>query len=99
MVTPGLQIIQPWIWQYAWPHDIQNELVSYTNSKGRLTINDLELAGLVLGWLVMEYVVDNMKFKHIRSFCDNTSVVSQTYRGSTSTSILAARIRRLISLQ
>ena len=76
VIAPGLQSIQPWVWQYAWPQDIQNKLVSHTNPKGRFTINNLELAGLVLGWLVLEYVVEDLKFKHIGRFCDNTSEVA-----------------------
>ena len=92
VITPGIQSIQPWVWKYAWPQNIQNELFSHTNTKGRLTINDLELAGLVLGWLVLEYVVADMRFKRIESFCDNKPAVAWKYIGSTSTPILMARL-------
>ena len=57
VITPVIQSIQPWVCQYAWPQEIQNELLSHTNPKGRLMINDLELVVLVLGWMVLEYVV------------------------------------------
>ena len=53
VITPGLKSSPPWVWKHAWPQDIQNELVSYTNPKDRLMINDIELAGLVLGWMVL----------------------------------------------
>jgi hypothetical protein len=99
VITPGLEAIQYWVWQYEWPLDIQRELVSATNRKGRLTINDLELAGLVLGWLVLEYVVADLTFKHVGMFCDNTSAVAWAYKGSTSTSIAAARLLRLLSIR
>ena len=56
VILPVPYRIQPWLKQYTWPKDIQNKLVFYTNPKSRLTINNLELAGLVLGWLVLEYV-------------------------------------------
>ena len=56
VITPGLDAIQYWVWQLEWPLDIQKELVSATNRNGRITINDLELGGLVLGWLVLEHV-------------------------------------------
>jgi len=44
VITPGLEAIQYWLWQYEWPLDIQRELVSANNKGGRLTINDLEVA-------------------------------------------------------
>ena len=39
--------------------------MSYTNPKGILTINYLELSGLVLRWLVIECVVEDLMLKHI----------------------------------
>ena len=78
---------------------IQNELVSYTNPKGRLTIKILELAVLVMQWLVMEYVVESLRFKKIVSFNKNTSAVTQKYRGSALTSIPAARLLCLLALR
>ena len=44
--------------------------------KLKLTNNDLELSGLVLGWILLEYVVGDLTFKHIGRCCDNESVVS-----------------------
>jgi hypothetical protein len=99
VITPGLEAIQFWVWQYEWPLDIQRELVAATNKGGKLTINDLELAGLVLGWLVLEHVVADLTFKHVGMFCDNTSAVAWAYKGSTSTSIAAARLLRLLSIR
>ena len=99
VITPGIQSIQPWVWKYAWPQNIPNGLVSHTNTKGRLTINDLELAELVLEWLVLEYLVEDMKFKHIGRFCDNTPELAWIYRGSTSTPIPVARLIRFLALR
>ena len=99
LITSGLGAIQFWVWQYEWPLDIQRELVSATNKGGKLTINNLELAGLVLGWLVLEHVVADFTFKHVGMFCDNTSAVAWAYKGSTSTSIAAARLLRLLSIR
>ena len=99
VITPGLDAIQYWVWQFEWPLDIQKELVSATNRNGRITINDLELGGLVLGWLVLEHVVEDLTFKHVGSFCDNTSSVAWAYKGSTATSMAAARLLRLLSIR
>ena len=60
---------------------------------------DIELAGLVLGWLVLEYVVADLKFKHIGRFCENTSAVALTYRVITSISIPSATIIQFLELR
>ena len=99
VITPGLDPMQHWVWQFEWPADIQKELVTGTNKTGKLTINDLELAGLVLGWLVLEGVCKDLVFKHIGMFCDNTSSVAWAHRGSTSTSLPAARLLRFLALR
>ena len=72
LIETVIQSIQPWVWKYAWTQEVQNKLVSHINPRGRLTINDIELAGIFLGWLVLEYVAEDLKFKHIGSFCDST---------------------------
>ena len=99
VITPILQIIQPWVWQYAQQKDIQNELVSYTNPKVTLMEKYIELEGLGLGWLVLEYVAEYLTFKHIVSFCNNISSVAWKNRGSTLTSIPAARLLWLLAIK
>jgi len=99
VITPGMDPFKHWVWQYKWPLDIQQELVLATNRTGKLTINDLELAGLVLGWLVLEYVSNDLMYKHIGLFCDNTSAVSWTYKGHTTTSLVAGRLLRLLAIR
>ena len=99
VITPGLNPIQPWVWQYEWPPDIQQRLVTDNNPAGDLTINDLELAGMVLGWLVLEYTCNDLTYKHVGMFCDNTSAVSWAFKGSTATSLVAARLLRFMFLR
>ena len=47
----------------------------------------------------MEYVAEDMKFKHIGRFCDNISAVAYKYKGTTIPSIPAARILQLLAPQ
>ena len=97
IITPGLDSIEYWVWQFEWPKDTQDEMITKADPTGNLTINDLELTGLVLGWLVLKNVcANNLLYKQIGSFCDNPSAISWTYKGSTSTSIAAARLLRLL---
>ena len=46
----------PTVFRMEWPDDIKAEINSESNPKGRLTNSDLEMAGLLLLWLVMEDV-------------------------------------------
>ena len=48
LITSGLQIVQPLVFKYTWTQEIQNKLVSHTNPKCGLTINNLEIGGLIL---------------------------------------------------
>jgi hypothetical protein len=62
------------------------------NPNGELTIKNLELAGMVLGWLGLEIVISDLCCKHVAMFCDNTLAVAWVFKGSTSTSIAAGRL-------
>lgn len=99
VITPGLDATKFWVWQEEWPEDIKARLITADNPNGDLTINDLELAGMVLGWLGLEMVISDLCCKHVAMFCDNTSAVAWAFKGSTSTSIAAGRLLRLLSLR
>jgi len=49
VATPGINRIKNTVWQYEWPEDIKEMM-----RKHIVTMNDLELAAMVLGWLVLE---------------------------------------------
>ena len=98
-MTPGMDGIPYTVWQIEWRDDIQQRLVTKENPNSDLTINNLELAGMVLGWLVLEYIWAKLNFKHIDLFCDNTSAVSWAFKGSTSTLIAAGRLLRFLAIR
>ena len=95
----GTKPLSPFVWQYEWPGDIQQSLITDRNPTGTLTINDLELAGIALNWLALESSGVPIEESHIGIFCDNTSAVSWAYKLRTSTSIPAGRLLRLIGLR
>ena len=86
-------------WRVEFPQDIQDDLCTAENPDGKITMNDLELAGVVLGWLVLEKLVPNLRFKHIGMNCDNSTAVSWSNKYRTAKSIPAARLLRLLSLR
>ena len=48
----------PTVFRFEWPANIKADLISQQNPTGRITNSDLEMAGLLLLWLVMEDVCD-----------------------------------------
>ena len=55
VITPALHSIKHWVWNFSWHTDIQKETASDKDPKGKF--NDTKLSGIVLVWLVLEYVV------------------------------------------
>ena len=85
VITTGLENIPFWVWQYQWTMNIQQALLTEDNTIVTLRINDLDIAGMVLVWLVLEYVWHKLIFKRVSLFCNSISSVSWAYKGITST--------------
>lgn len=52
-----------------------------------------------MGWLVLEIIQQDLSFKHVGMFTDNTSSVSWARKGTVKASIPAARLLRFLSLR
>ena len=87
------------VWRVEFPQDIQDALVTWSNLDGTITISDLELAGMIIEWLVLEELVDDLTFKHIGLNCDNSNSVSWTNKYRTAKSIPASRLLRLLCIR
>jgi hypothetical protein len=97
--SSGTRHLSPFLWQLRWPSDIEQALVTSANPQGTITMNDLELAGMVLNWYALECNVKDLTHHHIANFCDNTSAVAWAYRLRTSKSRIAGRLLRLLSIR
>ena len=64
------------VWQVRLPQDIAANLHSQSNPQGTITINDLELAAIVIHYLTLSMISPSLALKHIAIFCDNTSAVA-----------------------
>ena len=95
----GTHAITPFLWQVEWPEDIQLALVSSDNPTGTITINDLELAGMLLGFLALENRGVDLTNQHVASFCDNSSAVSWSYKLRNSRSVIAGHLLRYMGLR
>jgi hypothetical protein len=77
IVVGAKEACVPTVFRLQWPQDIKNKVLK-TNSgqKGNLTNSDLECAGLLLLWLVMEDVCKPKPGAHYALFSDNSPTVS-----------------------
>ena len=98
---PGKEALEPTMWRLEWPQEIRRRLITPTNPEGDLDINDLEMAGKLLAWLVLEGLVgvENLRFKHVGLFSDNMAAVSWTIRGASKRSDAAGRLLRVLALR
>jgi hypothetical protein len=68
------------------------------NPNGRLTNSDLEMAGLLMLWLVIEGVCPDLCKKRITLFSDNTPTVSWVTRLASKRSIVAEQLVQALAL-
>jgi len=67
--------LPPIVWHITFPPDIQQAVVSESNPTGWLSNSDLEMAGMLCQWLVLEVMADGTH-THIAIGCNNTPTVA-----------------------
>ena len=98
---PGKDSLEPTIWCLEWPNKLRARLITPTNPEGYLDMNDLEMAGKLLAWLVLGGIVGtkNLRHKPVGLFSDNTAAVSCTQRGAAKHSAAEGRLPRVLALR
>jgi hypothetical protein len=87
-------LFPPTVWRLEWPADI---FASYKEK--RLTNSDLEMAGLVLHFLVLERLTKMFRI-HTEIYSDNTPTVSwSTKMAAKATTPIAGRLIRALALR
>ena len=86
------------LWRLPFPEDIQQDLVSFKNPRGRITNSDLELAGTILQQDVLAEQVP-IAGETTHNFCDNTPTVAWRTKGSATTTKVTASLLRYSALQ
>lgn len=84
--------LHPIVWRVKWPPKVQAKIQDKS-----LTINDLEMAGIVLQCLVLFQLVP-LKDTHLGIWCDNTSAVSWSNKLSSKRSRAGQHLARALSL-
>jgi hypothetical protein len=91
---PVSQALLPVVWRYKWPDDISQAVDDHT-----LTINDLEMAGILLHWLVLELLVPTLVDTHVAIWCDNTSAVAWSRKLSSTRSKAGNALARALAMR
>ena len=89
----------PTVFRYEWPEEIKRDIVTMKNRRGGVTNSDLEMAGLLMTWLVMEEVCGNLRERRVAVFSDNDPTVSWIRRLASRHSVVAARLVRAVALR
>jgi len=79
----------PTVFRWEWSPEVKEAY----HSK-RITNSDLEMAGLLFLWLVIESVCGNLREKHVALFSDNSPMVGWVRRLATRGSLVSAHLIR-----
>ena len=91
--------IIPVVFRMEWPDEVKRLVISQKNPRGKLSISDLECAGLLLLWLVIEQVAPELACKHFAVLNDNAPTVSWAKKLNASKSRTAAALLRVLALR
>jgi len=99
IVVGELKEVPPTVFRVEWPMEVQQELVSEKNPRGSITNSDLECAGLVMVWLLLEAMVDDLSGARIALYSDNSPSVSWIQRLASRRSQVAMQLIRALALR
>jgi hypothetical protein len=68
----------PTVFCWEWPQDVSANIRLFSNPVGTITNFDLEMAGVLILWLVMKAVCQPLKEKQVALFSDNLPAVGLT---------------------
>ena len=89
----------PTVFRVPWPEKTKQDLVSTKNPKGRITNSDLEMAGLLLLFLVMEAICPKLLETYSALFNDNSPTVGWAKRMAAKGSLVAGQLLRALALR
>ncbi len=97
IVVGELDACVPTVFRLEWPQSIRDNLVTEENPNGSITNSDLEMAGLLLLWFVMEEVCPALALKHLALFSDNQPTVCWVARLASKNSTLAMYMLQILA--
>jgi hypothetical protein len=91
--------LPPTVFRMQWPAEITRAVQSGQNPQGTITNSDLELAGLLLLFLVLESVVGDLANMHVALYSDNSPSVHWVQRLASKSSQVAMQLIRALALR
>jgi hypothetical protein len=89
----------PTVFRLQWPEDIHTQVVSFNNPAGNITNLDLEMAGLLILWLVIKGICGLLTEKRIALFGDNSPSISWVARLGSRHSSVAENLIQALALR
>ncbi len=99
IIIGELSPYRPTVFLIQWPPDVTDSVVTDKNRRGTLTNSDLELAGLLLLWLMIEHVCESLTEKRVALFSDNSPTVSWVQRLACRSSLIAEQLIHVLALR
>jgi len=89
----------PTVFCWQWPEDVQTQVGSFDNPAGTINNSDLEMAGLLLLWLVIEGISGSLAKKRIALFGDNSPSIGWVARLGSRRSRVAENLIQALALR
>ncbi len=99
IIIGKLSECSPTVFQLQWPPDVTASVVSDKNRGGKITNLDLEMAGLLLLWLMIEHVCSLLTEKRVALFGDNSPTVSWVQRMACWSNFITKQLIRILALR
>ena len=93
----GTKHIKPVVWRVEWLDDIRAALVTQDNPNRTIYVSDLEMAGLLLQYLMLKWP-RALRNEHVGAFCDNTPTVSWAAKLVSKQSRIAGRLLQALAI-
>jgi hypothetical protein len=99
VIIGKLSECRPTLFRLQWPPNITESVVSDKNRGGNLTNSDLEMASLLLLWLMIEHVCSSLTEKRVALFSNNSPTVSWVQRMACRSSLIAKQLIHVLALR
>ena len=74
----GIKDLEPIVWRQEWIPEVKLSLITQKNPKFTLSISDLDIAALLLGWILIEGVEVPLRCRHVAMYSYKTPTSAWT---------------------
>ena len=82
------------VWRVEWPSDISTSVISDKNPTGSITNSDLEMAAILLQWIVLEMITPT-RHRSVLARSDNSPACSWATRMSPKSAVAVKLVQAL----